>query len=138
MVKQQTITVKTAGRGSLEISASINECVSNSGIVQGLCNIFIQHTSASLMLCENADATVLSDLETYMGHLVPDGDAMFQHDAEGPDDMPAHIRSILTAGSLTIPVSEGYCMLGTWQGIFLWEHRQQAHIRKIIVTVYGE
>jgi secondary thiamine-phosphate synthase enzyme len=138
MVKQQTISIRTEGRGSLEISARVKDCVNSSGIKQGLCNVYIQHTSASLILCENADATVREDLETFMACLVPDGDAMFQHTAEGPDDMPAHVRSILTDSSLTIPVSEGRCMLGTWQGIYLWEHRYQAHTRKIIVTIYGE
>lgn len=138
MVNQETLSIRTAGRGSLEISARIHECLKRSGIKQGLCNVYIQHTSASLILCENADATVRADLETFMARLVPDGDAMFQHTAEGPDDMPAHLRSILTASSLTIPVSEGRCMLGTWQGIYLWEHRYQAHTRKIIVTIYGD
>jgi secondary thiamine-phosphate synthase enzyme len=138
MVKQETITIRTGGRGSLEISAEVNKCVSSSGINQGLCNVYIQHTSASLILCENADATVRGDLETFMGRLVPDGDAMFQHTAEGPDDMPAHIRSILTDSSLTIPVKAGRCLLGTWQGIYLWEHRHQSHTRKITVTIYGE
>jgi len=138
MVKQETLSIRTEGRGSLEISARVHECVKCSGITQGLCNVYIQHTSASLILCENADASVRADLETFMARLVPDGDAMFQHTAEGPDDMPAHLRSILTASSLTIPVSKGRCMLGTWQGIYLWEHRYQAHTRKIIVTIYGE
>ena len=138
MVKLETLTIRTNGRGSMELSAQVNECVNNSGIKQGLCNVFIQHTSASLILCENADATVRSDLETFMGRLVPDGDAMFQHTAEGPDDMPAHVRSILTDSSLTIPVNAGRCVLGTRQGIYLWEHRQQPHTRKITVTIYGE
>ncbi len=138
MINQQTIVIKTAGRGSLEISEQVDDCVNNSGIKQGLCNVFIAHTSASLMLCENADATVREDLETFMADLVHDADARFQHVAEGPDDMPAHIRSILTDSSLTIPVNAGHCLLGSWQGIYLWEHRQRAHTRKITVTIYGE
>ncbi|MFT5134927.1 MAG: secondary thiamine-phosphate synthase enzyme [Gammaproteobacteria bacterium] len=138
MVKQETIVVRTSGRGSTEISSQIDAFVSSSGIAQGLCNVFIQHTSASVMLCENADASVRGDLETFMQKLVPDGDAMFRHVAEGPDDMSAHVRSILTDSSLTIPISGGRCMLGTWQGIYLWEHRTQSHTRQIILTVYGE
>ncbi len=138
MVKQETLTIGTTGRGSFEISERINECVDKSGVKQGLCHIFIHHTSASLMLCENADMSVRQDLETFMAKLVPDGDAMYQHTAEGPDDMPAHIRSILTDSSLTTPVNEGCCVLGTWQGIYLWEHRTHAHTRKLTVTVYGE
>ena len=138
MVKQETLIIRTSGRGSQEISSQVIECVASSGIAQGLCNIFIQHTSASLMLCENADASVRADLETFMTRLVPDGDRMFRHVAEGPDDMPAHVRSILTDSSLTIPLNERRCLLGTWQGIYLWEHRTQPHTRKIIITVYGE
>ena len=90
------------------------------------------------MLCENADPTVRSDMETFMNHIVPDGDPLFRHTAEGPDDMPAHVRSILTDSGLTIPVDHGRCLLGTWQGIYLWEHRHHSHSRNIIVTVYGE
>ena len=138
MVRQETLTIRTEGRGSIDISNLVNKCVSSSGIARGLCNVFIQHTSASLMLCENADVTVRSDLERFMEKLVPDGDKMFRHTAEGDDDMPAHIRSILTDSHLTIPVSAGQCVLGTWQGIYLWEHRYQSHSRKVTVTVYGE
>ena len=90
------------------------------------------------MLCENADPVVRSDLETFMENLVPDGSSMFRHTAEGPDDMPAHVRSILSESSLTMPVNEGHCLLGTWQGIYLWEHRTQAHTRNIVLTFYGQ
>jgi secondary thiamine-phosphate synthase enzyme len=138
MVKQEILNIRTLGRGSQEISSQVIECVANSGIAQGLCNVFIQHTSASLMLCENADASVRGDLESFMARLVPDGDQMFRHVAEGPDDMPAHVRSILTDSSLTIPLNKSRCLLGTWQGIYLWEHRTQPHTRKIVITVYGE
>jgi len=138
MIKQETLNIRTEGRCSLDISEQINRSVSNSGIILGLCNVFIQHTSASLILCENADASVRSDLEAFISRLVPDGDAIFKHVAEGPDDMPAHIRSILTHSSLTIPVNGGACLLGVWQGIYLWEHRLQSHVRKITVTVNGE
>ena len=89
------------------------------------------------MLCENADPTVLRDLEAFMARLVPDGDPLFRHTAEGPDDMPAHVRSVLTQSALTIPVSEGHCLLGTWQGIYLWEHRRHSHRRQVTVTVCG-
>jgi secondary thiamine-phosphate synthase enzyme len=138
MIKQETLNIRTEGRCSLDISEQINRSVSNSGIILGLCNVFIQHTSASLILCENADASVRSDLEAFISRLVPDGDAIFKHVAEGPDDMPAHIRSILTHSSLTIPVNGGACLLGVWQGIYLWEHRLQSHVRKITITVNGE
>jgi len=138
MVIQESLTIRTEGRGSVEISDRVNACVGDSGVTQGLCNVFIQHTSASLILCENADATVRSDLEGFMEKLVVDGDPMFTHTAEGDDDMAAHIRSILTHTSLTIPVSAGVCSLGTWQGIYLWEHRYQPHSRKVMVTIYGE
>ena len=138
MVIQETLIIRTAGRGSIEISRQINDLVRGSGISSGICNIFIQHTSASLILCENADPTVRTDLESFMEKLVPDGDTMFRHTAEGADDMPAHIRSILTDSSVTVPVNAGSCLLGTWQGIYLWEHRYQPHSRKLTVTVYGE
>jgi secondary thiamine-phosphate synthase enzyme len=138
MVKQETLIIETAGRGSHDISQQINRIVDKSRIKLGLCNIFILHTSASLILCENADVSVRKDLETFMQNLVVDGDAMFSHAAEGPDDMPAHVRSILTGSSITVPVDAGQCLLGTWQGIYLWEHRYQAHSRKLVVTVYGD
>jgi secondary thiamine-phosphate synthase enzyme len=111
--------------------------VARSGIATGICHIFIHHTSASLVLCENADPAVRSDLEQFMERLVPDGDPMFDHTMEGPDDMPAHIRSILSKMDLTIPVTDGRCGLGTWQGIYLWEHRTHPHKRRVTVTVTG-
>ena len=138
MVEQQLIQIQTSGRGSQEITSSVSDIVEKSGIDTGLCNIFIQHTSASLILCENADPVVRDDLETFMSHIVKDGAEMFKHTAEGSDDMPAHVRSVLTQSSLTIPVKHGRCMLGTWQGIYLWEHRYAAHHRSIVVTVYGD
>ena len=109
-----------------------------SGVTTGLCHVFLQHTSASLVLCENADPDVRTDLERYMARLVPDGDALFEHTAEGPDDMPAHIRNIMTGSDLTLPVAAGQCDLGTWQGVYLWEHRTAGHRRTLTVTVYGE
>jgi secondary thiamine-phosphate synthase enzyme len=107
-------------------------------MVQGLCFVFVHHTSASLIVCENADPSVRRDLEQFAARLAPDGDPAFFHDAEGPDDMPAHIRSILTLTSLTIPVEKGRCDLGTWQGVFLWEHRTSPHRRHITVTITAE
>jgi secondary thiamine-phosphate synthase enzyme len=102
-----------------------------------LCNVFIRHTSASLMLCENADPAVLRDLEAFMSRAVPDGDALFSHTAEGPDDMPAHVRSVLTHADLNLPVREGRCDLGTWQGVYLWEHRTRPHRRRIDISIYS-
>ncbi len=138
MIKQEEIVISTEGRGTYDLSRQVQEAVAASGVKTGLCSIFVRHTSASLMLCENADPAVMQDLETFMRHLVPDGDPMFTHIDEGPDDMPAHVRSILTQSDLNIPVTDGRCVLGTWQGIFLWEHRHAAHTRKIFLTISGE
>lgn len=134
---QQMIEITTTGRGSIDISHDLNAVVDRAGIVSGLCHTFIHHTSASLMLCENADPDVRRDLETFMSRLVPDGDPMFIHTSEGPDDMPAHVRSILTHSGLTIPVINQRLGLGTWQGAYLWEHRQVAHTRRLTITVHG-
>ncbi len=138
MLTQQQIQVDTRGRGTHELTVDVQSIVRQSGITSGTCNAFIRHTSASLAICENADPAVLRDLETFMARLVPDGDPMFTHTAEGPDDMPAHVRSILTQSDLTMPVVDGRCALGTWQGIYLWEHRHRGHRRTVIVTVMGE
>jgi len=138
MLSQQQIQVDTRGRGTRELTSDVQSIVRQSGIKSGTCNVFIRHTSASLVICENADPAVLHDLETFMARLVPDGDPMFTHTAEGPDDMPAHVRSILTQSDLTMPVMDGRCALGTWQGIYLWEHRHRGHRRTVIVTVSGE
>ncbi|MBL1321455.1 MAG: YjbQ family protein [Methylophaga sp.] len=119
MVYQQTLNYTTKGRSTTNITAEIQQLVQQSGIKIGTCHIFVQHTSASLMLCENADPDVRVDLETYMQHIVPDGDPMFLHQDEGPDDMSAHIRTVLTNPDLTVPVSNGRCDLGIWQGIYL-------------------
>ena len=138
MISQQELRVDTSGRGTYELSRDVQSAVRQSGIGAGMCHIFIRHTSASLMLCENADPAVMQDLETFMSRQAPDGDPMFTHTAEGPDDMPAHIRSVLTQSDLNIPVRDGRCALGTWQGIYLWEHRHDAHLRTVIITVQGE
>jgi secondary thiamine-phosphate synthase enzyme len=134
---QTEFEIDTQGRSSYEITAEVAQVASDSHVAQGLCHIFIAHTSASLMLCENADPAVRGDLETFMGELVPDGNLDFRHTAEGPDDMPAHVRSVLTHTDLTIPVRAGRLALGTWQGIYLWEHRHEPQHRRIIVTVQG-
>lgn len=132
---QEILSIRTQGRSTIDVTNEVEQLVSKSNIKNGLCNLFIQHTSASLILCENADPDVRVDLENFMQQMVKDGDPLFRHTAEGPDDMPAHIRSVLTSSSLTIPIADGKCLLGTWQGVYLWEHRLNAHVRKIIVTV---
>jgi len=135
---QTDIVVETRGRGSYEITGKVAAAVTDAGVTTGLCHVFIAHTSASLMLCENADPDVRRDLETFMADLVPDGDARFVHRAEGPDDMPAHVRSVLTQADLNIPIRNARLALGTWQGIYVWEHRRGAHRRRVIVTVQGK
>ncbi|MCF7984296.1 MAG: secondary thiamine-phosphate synthase enzyme YjbQ [Thiohalocapsa sp.] len=137
MIAQQRFDLATRGRGTYEITRQVEGIVRDAGIETGLCHVFVHHTSASLILCENADPTVRRDLEAFIARLIPDGDPLFEHTAEGPDDMPAHIRSILTDVSLTLPVSGGRCALGTWQGIYLYEHRSQGQRRDITVTVQG-
>lgn len=129
------ISIHTPGRGSTDVTRNIQKIVKDSGIKDGLCHVFVHHTSASLMLCENADPTVRADLDRFMARLVPDGDPLFKHKDEGPDDMPAHIRTILTSTGLSIPVLNGRCDLGVWQGIYLWEHRTHSHHRSITVSI---
>jgi len=138
MVFQQQLSFTTSGRSTTNITSQIQNIVAQSGINIGTCHVFVQHTSASLMLCENADPDVQRDMETYMQHIVPDGDPMFLHQDEGPDDMSAHIRTVLTNPDLTMPVNSGRCDLGIWQGVYLWEHRTHSHQRRIIVTVQGD
>jgi len=138
MLHQKKLRFSTTGRGTYNISKQISEVIENSGIKFGICHIFIKHTSASLILCENADKTVREDLNVYMAKLVKDGDNMYKHKDEGPDDMAAHIRTILTQSTLSIPVHKGKCDLGLWQGIFLWEHRLNAHKRNLSITIMGE
>lgn len=136
MAVQTEIRVPTRGRGTYDLTADVQSAVRDSGIDAGLCNIFIRHTSASLMLCENADPAVMRDLETFMSRIAPDGDPANTHTAEGPDDMPAHIRSIITHADLNLPIRGGRCDLGTWQGVYLWEHRHAPHDRKVTVTIF--
>lgn len=134
---RQTLQIRTSGRGSYEITAEVERAIADSGVETGLCHLFIRHTSASLIICENADPGVRRDLDAYFDRLVPDGDPLFEHTAEGVDDMPAHIRSILTQSSLTVPVEKGRSGLGTWQGIFVYEHRLSPHRRNVTVTIQG-
>ncbi len=138
MIEQEEIKISTQVIGTYDLSQQVQQAVRSSVISTGLCHVFIRHTSASLMICENADPAVMRDLETFMNRQVPDGDPMFTHIAEGPDDMPAHVRSVLTQTDLNVPVTEGQCSLGTWQGIYLWEHRLAPHNRKVILTISGE
>ena len=133
----RTLNLRTAGRGTTDITDAVQRAVRDAGIRQGLCNVFLQHTSASLILCENAAPAVRQDLETILGRLAPDGDPAYAHDDEGPDDMAAHARSVLTTNSLQIPGADGRLALGTWQGIYLWEHRHAPHERSVVVTVIG-
>ena len=129
--------VSTPGRGFVDLSARVQDAVAKSGVPEGLCNVFLHHTSASILLSENADPLVRRDLEAWASRAAPDGDPIFQHDDEGPDDMPAHVRTMLAGSSLTIPVVNGRCDLGTWQGVYLWEHRTAPHRRRVTVTVLG-
>lgn len=132
------VEIRTRGRGLHEVTDQIVAAVKGSGITDGLCTAWIRHTSASLIVCENADPDVLVDLETFLADLVPDGDPRFVHRAEGPDDMPAHVRSVLTATSLAIPIADKRLVLGTWQGVFVYEHRHKPHQRKISLSLIGD
>jgi secondary thiamine-phosphate synthase enzyme len=136
-VAQSGFAVHTRGRGFSDITAQVADAVASSHVQTGIANVFTAHTSCSLLLGENADPSVRDDLERWFARAVPDGDPIFEHDAEGPDDMPAHVRSILTGVSLTVPVHAGKLLLGTWQGVYLWEHRLDPHQRKVTVTVLG-
>ncbi|MCG7871966.1 MAG: secondary thiamine-phosphate synthase enzyme YjbQ [Candidatus Thiodiazotropha lotti] len=138
MVAQETFSIQTRGRETVNITHQITSLVDQSDIQTGICQLFLRHTSASLILCENADPDVRSDLERYLSRLVKDGDPIFQHTMEGPDDMSAHIRTILTHSDLSLPISNGRLALGTWQGIYLWEHRTHPHNRQVMVTLIGE
>lgn len=135
MLHQDHLQFQTPGRGTLDITADVEQSVRTAGCDTGLATVFVHHTSASLILCENADPQVRRDLEAWLHRAVPDGDSIFRHVDEGPDDMPAHVRSVLTATSLTIPIHRGRLDLGTWQGLYLYEHRTAAHRRTVSVTV---
>ena len=133
MVEQ--LTVATRGQGLHEITTQVSRVVREAKISEGLCTVFVRHTSASLVIQENADPSARQDLERWLNRLVPEGGPFYRHDAEGPDDMPAHIKSALTQSSLSIPVLRGKMCLGTWQGIYLWEHRHRGGEREIVVHV---
>lgn len=133
-----TISLSTRERGFTMFTREVDAVVRESGIQTGLCTLHLQHTSASLLIQENADPTVRSDLERFFARLVPDGDRIYEHTFEGDDDMPAHVRTALTAVNLSIPIASGALALGTWQGIYLWEHRTHPHRRRVVVHILGE
>jgi len=133
MVKQ--LSIRVSGQGLHDVTGEIRQAVRESGAREGLCTVFIQHTSASLTIQENADPSARRDLENWLNRLVPERDPLYTHTAEGPDDMPSHIKAALTATSLSIPVLDGDLGLGTWQGIYIWEHRRHSGSRKLLVHV---
>lgn len=133
-----TLPIDTRGRGLVEFTRPVQDWVAQSGVQTGLLTLFVRHTSASLLIQENADPNVRADLDRFFARLVPDGDPLFSHDDEGPDDMPAHVRTALTAVSLAIPVARGRLVLGTWQGVYLWEHRTRPHRREVAAHLLGE
>ena len=134
---RKKLTFATPGRGTQDITREVQAAVREAGVSEGVANVFVHHTSCSLLINENADPDVQRDLDAFLSRLVPDGDPLFVHTAEGPDDMPAHVRSALTSTTLTVPVENGRCALGTWQGIYLFEHRKRPHTRKVTVTTWG-
>ncbi|CBN54138.1 MULTISPECIES: secondary thiamine-phosphate synthase enzyme YjbQ [Kamptonema] len=134
---QQLIRIQTAGKSLCNITSKVEDAVVKSGVKIGLCTLFLRHTSASLVIQENADPDVLRDLANFLAKIVPEG-PYYIHDAEGPDDMPAHIRTTLTHTSEQIPISQGRLVLGTWQGIYLWEHRQRGNMREVVVHISGD
>lgn len=138
MTHQAVLTFSSRGQGLREITGEVEHEIARSGVKTGLVNVFCRHTSCSLVIMENADPTARRDLHRWLSRLVPDNDPDFEHTMEGPDDMPSHIKMALTRTSETVPVGGGRMLLGTWQGIYLWEHRDAPHTRQIIVTVTGE
>jgi secondary thiamine-phosphate synthase enzyme len=134
---QKLLKVQTNGRALHKVTSKVADIVAESGIRTGLCHLFLRHTSASLIIQENADPSVLQDLANYLGKLVPDG-YHYIHSTEGPDDMPAHIRTVLTHTSEQIPIANGRLLLGTWQGIYVWEHRQHGHERELVIHINGD
>jgi secondary thiamine-phosphate synthase enzyme len=133
----QKLHVEAPGPGLHEITGEVSAVVQESGVDEGLCTLFLRHSSASLVIQENADPSARRDLEAWLDRLVPERDPIFTHTSEGPDDMPAHIKTALTANSLSIPISDGRMVLGTWQGIYLWEHRRPARSRQLVVHIQG-
>jgi secondary thiamine-phosphate synthase enzyme len=136
-VFQDVVEVATRGQGLYDATAAVAECVARAGVVTGLCTVFIQHTSASLVIQENADPAVLRDLARWLAKVAPEDAAVYEHDAEGPDDMPAHLRAAVTRTSEVIPVRRGALALGAWQALYVWEHRRAPHRRTLVVTVVG-
>lgn len=134
----RSLQIETPGRGFTNLTAVVDGAVSDSKIAAGLCTVFVHHTSCSLLVQENADPAVRADLEAWFSRLIVDGDKLFTHTDEGPDDMSAHVRAALTSTSLGIPVAKGHLDLGTWQALYLWEHRKSAHRRRLTVTVIGQ
>ncbi|MBH81222.1 MAG: hypothetical protein CMQ49_12015 [Gammaproteobacteria bacterium] len=130
-----TLKLTVGGQGLYDITHKVSDCVQSSGVIEGLVTLFIRHTSASLLIQENADPSVQRDLEAWLNRLVPEDEGLYTHTLEGPDDMPAHIKSALTACSLSLPLNDGSLMLGTWQGIYLWEHRHHRGDREVVVSV---
>lgn len=129
------VSIRTRGRGLADVTPSVAAAVAKAGVAEGLCTVFVQHTSASLIIQENADPSARRDLEAWLDRLVPDGDRLYTHTAEGPDDMPSHVKSALTATSLSVPIVGGVLALGTWQGIYLWEHRHRGSERRLVIHV---
>ena len=137
-VHQATLSIHTSGQGTLEITTAVAREVTRSGLNAGVVTVVCRHTSCSLVIMENADPSARHDLEGWLNRLVPENDRHFVHTQEGPDDMPSHIKMALTRTSESVPFAEGRILLGTWQGIFLWEHRRAPHSRQVVVTVMGE
>lgn len=137
LLADTTLRVEPSGPGLHEITDRVRQAVADAGVRSGLCTVFVRHTSASLTIQENADPSARRDLEAWLNRLVPENDPLYTHTAEGPDDMPAHVKAILTQTSLGIPIAEGRLALGTWQGIYLWEHRRRRHRREVLVQVIG-
>lgn len=134
---QQLLKIPTTGKSLCKITSKVEAIVAESGVEMGLCTLFLRHTSASLLIQENADPDVLKDLANFLAKLVPESN-QYIHNAEGPDDMPAHIRTALTHTSEQIPITQGQLVLGTWQGIYIWEHRQRSHLREVVVHIEGK
>ena len=132
------LTLNTKPKSLIDITFDVSQHVQNSKILNGLCSLYIKHTSASLIIQENADPAVLKDIESFFNRIAPEDESLYEHNSEGPDDMPAHIRSLLTNTSLSIPIINSKLMLGTWQGIYLYEHRNHDYVRKVIVNIMGE
>jgi secondary thiamine-phosphate synthase enzyme len=136
-VHQEAVSISTRGRGLHDVTRKVQEALAGAGVTTGLCTVFLQHTSASLVIQENADPSVLRDLDAWMGRIAPEDARAYEHDEEGPDDMPGHLRATITRTSETIPVTKGRLALGTWQALYLWEHRRAPHTRTMIVHVQG-